>query len=414
MPQITAAIDSVTSAASSAQAFAGSLPGLATKLEPGIENIATVLSSIDAAEVEGMVSDVRQLTTMLAAQAPRIDRIITSADTAAADAAVISARVRGELDGISRGLASAEAALADARTFAAELPAMAESLKPGVENVGTVLSSIDPAAITAIIDSVRGVAATLESSRGDIETVLNTAGNAARQVESVTSAVSAKLETINTAIDNAGVFARSLGSVGPQIDTIVEKAGNAVDAVRATVVAINTEAINSVVENVDRVATAIGSRAGEIGAAIDNVSGAAKGLSEGLGTIGGDDGTLKQILDQAKRIGTNLEAASNQVTAVVSRAGTLLNGPVQGLVTDVSSAASNVSEVAAAFASRADGIAGGLSRFSQGGLDDLRALLTQGRSTLSAIETAVSSFDRNPSRVIFGGSDGPQYKPQRR
>ncbi|WMS41207.1 MlaD family protein [Acuticoccus sp. MNP-M23] len=413
-PQIAAAIDSITSAASSAQAFAGSLPGLATKLEPGIENIATVLSSIDATQVEAMVTDVRQLTSTLASQAPKIERIITSADVAAADAAVIAARLRGELDGISRGLTSAEAALADARSFAAELPSLTANLKPGLDNAGAALSAIDPEAITAIIDNVRGVSGTLEAARGDIQSVLATAGSAARQVESVTSAISAKIATINAAIDSAGTFAENLGTAGPQIDGVISKASNALDAVRATVAALNTKAINSVVENADRVAAAIGSRAGEIGAAIDNVSGAAKGLASGLGTLGGSDGTLQQVLDQAKRVGANLEAASSQISGIVSRAGNLLDGPVQGLVTNVSGAATNVSEVAASFASRADGIAGGLSRFSQGGLDDLRALLNQGRSTLSAIETAVSSFDRNPSRVIFGGSDGPQYKPQRR
>jgi phospholipid/cholesterol/gamma-HCH transport system substrate-binding protein len=73
-----------------------------------------------------------------------------------------------------------------------------------------------------------------------------------------------------------------------------------------------------------------------------------------------------------------------------------------------------VNEVADAFASRADRIAEGVSRFATGGLDDFRALLDQGSSTLSSIERAVSSFDRNPSRVIFGGSDGPRYQPQRR
>ena len=130
--------------------------------------------------------------------------------------------------------------------------------------------------------------------------------------------------------------------------------------------------------------------------------------------IRGADGTLSQILEQAKRIGNNLENASSQVNLVVGRAGELLDGPVQGLVANVSAAAADVRDVAAAFASRAGGIATGLSRFSQSGLDDLRAVINQGRSTLSAIETAVTSFDRDPSRVIYGGSNAPTYKPQRR
>jgi phospholipid/cholesterol/gamma-HCH transport system substrate-binding protein len=35
------------------------------------------------------------------------------------------------------------------------------------------------------------------------------------------------------------------------------------------------------------------------------------------------------------------------------------------------------------------------------------ALITDGRRTLSDISRAVNNFDRNPSRVIFGGSNNP-------
>ena len=35
------------------------------------------------------------------------------------------------------------------------------------------------------------------------------------------------------------------------------------------------------------------------------------------------------------------------------------------------------------------------------------ALMADGRRTLSDISRAVNNFDRNPSRVIFGGSNNP-------
>jgi phospholipid/cholesterol/gamma-HCH transport system substrate-binding protein len=39
------------------------------------------------------------------------------------------------------------------------------------------------------------------------------------------------------------------------------------------------------------------------------------------------------------------------------------------------------------------------------------ALITDGRRTLSDISRAVNNFDRNPSRVIFGGSNNPAPAP---
>jgi phospholipid/cholesterol/gamma-HCH transport system substrate-binding protein len=39
------------------------------------------------------------------------------------------------------------------------------------------------------------------------------------------------------------------------------------------------------------------------------------------------------------------------------------------------------------------------------------ALISDGRRTLSDISRAVNNFDRNPSRVIFGGSNNPAPAP---
>ncbi|MEM8662585.1 MAG: hypothetical protein AAGF49_00510, partial [Pseudomonadota bacterium] len=413
-PQIGTAIDQASAAVTDARRFAGSLPEFADTLTPGIDNLAAVLTAIDEAAIRAVVDDVEEFTRALSAEAPRIGRIAASIETTSADAAAIATRLRGELDAISVAITDAQVALAEARRFAQELPALLEVIEPGVINAGVVLEAIDPAAVGEIVENVRSVSQTLADARGEIDSVLAVTGQAARQVERVTSGVAARTEEIQAAIDDAARFAASLGAIGPQVEQIAGQAGNVLDNIGQTVSAVNTQAVNSIIENVETAAAAIGSRAGEIGTAIDNAVNAARGLSEGLGTLGGDDGTIKQVLDQARRIGANLEAASSRVSLVVDRAGNILDGPTQRLIANVSDAAADVSDVAGAFATRADSIAGGLSKFSQSGLDDLRALLNQGRGTLAAIEAAVSSFERNPSRVIFGGADGPRYTPQRR
>ncbi|MEM6762852.1 MAG: hypothetical protein AAF615_08245, partial [Pseudomonadota bacterium] len=364
--------------------------------------------------VRGLIEDARTFTAALAAEAPRVAVIAAAAERTSVDAAIIAERLRGELDAISLAVGTAQAALTDARLFAAQLPELLAEVRPGVQNVGAVLEAIDPAAIEEIVENVRALSETLDNARGDVTTILSTAGAAARQVETVTSAISARVDTIGGAIENVASFAASLGEAAPNVNEIVNGVSGAVDSVRTTLSAVNTEAINRIIANVEAATDAIGSRAGEIGQAIDNAANAARGLSEGLGTLGGEDGTIRQVLDQAKRIAANLEAASSRVGIIVDRAGNLFDGPVQRLVANVSGAAGEVGDVDGAFASRAPQIADGLARFTRGGLDDLRSVLNQGRSTLSSIERAVSSFDRNPSRVIFGGSDGPRYQPQRR
>lgn len=414
MPQIGAIIDGAEGSVASVKQFADALPGFADQLQPGIANVSDVLQAIDAEAVREAVDGIAAVARAAGAEAPRIAGIVTSVEQASAGAAEIATRLSGELGKVTTILDDTQVALVNARQFAAGLPVLLDEVRPGIENVNAVLTAVDPEAINEIVSNVRSMSEALRNAEGDFTQLITSAGNAVRQIEGVTASISQKADTISKIIDDAGAFAGNLSAAGPRIEGLITRADGALDAVRNTVSAVNAEAINGIVENVQRVSDVLGARAGEIGTAIDNVTEAAKGLSEGLGTLGGSDGTLSEILAQAKRIGANLEGASQRVDVVVQRVNGLLDGPVQGMIGNVSGAARSVDEVAAAFASRAGQIANGLGRFSQGGLDDLRALLNQGRTTLSAIETAVSSFDRDPSRVIFGGSDGPRYRPQRR
>ncbi len=60
-------------------------------------------------------------------------------------------------------------------------------------------------------------------------------------------------------------------------------------------------------------------------------------------------------------------------------------------------------------------ISAGVNRFTASGLREFEALAADGRRTLAQLDRAVKNFDRNPSRVIFGGSGSsvPEYNGRR-
>ena len=413
-PQITSILARTDAAARDVAAFADALPDLVATLEPGIANASAALSSLDPEALAAILENVGTLTSALADSAPTLTTILARADTISADVAAISTSVRGELATLQAGLADARGALANVRTFTADLPTLLDEVRPGLANASAALSAIDAAAIDAIIDDVGKVSATIAGARGEIASVIATAGNAARQVDAVTGAIAERVDTIGTAIDDAARFSGAIGAAAPDVRAVLGGVEGAVGELTEALSAVDGEAVRTILANVQQASTALGSRAEAIGTAIDEALAAVRDITSGLGTAGGEDGAVSEVLDRARAIVANLERASAEVSGVVNRAGTLFDGPVQNLVADVSVAAGGIADVAASFATRADGIAGGLSKFSQSGLDDLRALLNQGRSTLAAIENTVASLDRNPSRVIFGGADGPQYQPQRR
>ena len=92
----------------------------------------------------------------------------------------------------------------------------------------------------------------------------------------------------------------------------------------------------------------------------------------------------------------------------------MVEGDGEGLIKEATLAARAIRKVAVAFESRADSIAGGLSKFATQGSADFTAALAQVNRTLVSIQRAAESFERNPNRVIFGGEDVPTYSGGRR
>ncbi len=54
-------------------------------------------------------------------------------------------------------------------------------------------------------------------------------------------------------------------------------------------------------------------------------------------------------------------------------------------------------------------IADNLKRFSGGGLRDVEALVSDTRRTVQSLENTISTFDKNPQRLLFGGETVKQY-----
>ncbi|HEY1544722.1 MAG TPA: MCE family protein, partial [Xanthobacteraceae bacterium] len=56
----------------------------------------------------------------------------------------------------------------------------------------------------------------------------------------------------------------------------------------------------------------------------------------------------------------------------------------------------------------------GLARFSNGGLRQWEQLAVDGRRTLAEVDKMVRNIDRNPSRLLFGGSSANDDQPQKK
>jgi phospholipid/cholesterol/gamma-HCH transport system substrate-binding protein len=78
---------------------------------------------------------------------------------------------------------------------------------------------------------------------------------------------------------------------------------------------------------------------------------------------------------------------------------------------DVPEMVASLKKFAATLDKRAAEIASSVTRLSNTGTRQLESLGNGGRRTLADVDRAVRNFDRNPQRLIFGGSTStiPEY-----
>lgn len=110
-------------------------------------------------------------------------------------------------------------------------------------------------------------------------------------------------------------------------------------------------------------------------------------------------GALKNIEAFSQTLATN----SQRIDHILAGAEGLLGGGADK-PGDIAQAARAIKTAAENLDSRTAEISTGLARFSNNGLREWERLATDGRRTLAEVDKMVKGIDRNPSRLLFGGS----------
>jgi phospholipid/cholesterol/gamma-HCH transport system substrate-binding protein len=120
---------------------------------------------------------------------------------------------------------------------------------------------------------------------------------------------------------------------------------------------------------------------------------------------------IDAILANAKNFSAALDRNSERLDRVMANVEKLTGDDTRRELTD---AMRSVRVLAENIDRRTAEISTGITRFTGSGLREWEALAVDGRRTLAALERAVKNFDRNPSRVIFGGGNAvPEYNGRR-
>ena len=150
----------------------------------------------------------------------------------------------------------------------------------------------------------------------------------------------------------------------------------------------------------------------DAGAAADVTQTARDAMRRLDSLVADNEAVLKGALKNIEAFSQTLASNSERITHILAGAEALIGGgDAPG---EIAQAARAIKTAAENLDARTADIATGLARFSNNGLREWERLATEGRRTLVEVERTFKNIDRNPSRLIFGGSAAAaEEKPKR-
>lgn len=330
----------------------------------------------------------------------------------------INKLVETNLPSINRTIANAEAFSSSLATNTDDISALMDNIgKASLSiaklgdtldsisgNVTDIVKAVEPEKVRSTLANVEKISGDIARNSGEIDGIVGDAKAAVQNFSGLTAGLNTTVSAINgeqlaRMLSNVETFSGQLTGTLTKVDGIL----NAVDQ----------ERINRVLTSVEGFASRLDKSGSEIDAIIANAKSATEDVTGFTKTLSENKENFDKIIKDATVISERLIKTSEAVTRLVGRVDGLVEGNGRGLVQEATDAAKSIRRVAESFEARADSISSGLDRFSNRGLKDIEALISQSRDAVSRLENIIGNIDENPAQFLLGGSKVPEYRQRR-
>lgn len=255
--------------------------------------------------------------------------------------------------------------------------------------------------IDSFLQSVGDLSNTVRNVSGRVDSTL-------AAVEDLVKAVDAK--KINTILSNAEKVSRDIADASGDLKGLVDK----VDQTVTTYNEFGKKA-QVTLDRVDTLVAAIDTN--KVKGSVDDIAQATKDARTAVASIRDVTDTVKdrkkdidQTIQDVQQMANKLNSASTRVDGILIKVDALLGSDnTNSLFTEARATLESFKKVADNVNARIGPIADNLQRFSGSGLSDVQTLVNELRGTANNLNNAISNFDQNPQRIIFGGPTVKQY-----
>lgn len=267
--------------------------------------------------------------------------------------------------------------LQNVEEFSAALSRNADGIDKFLANVTTLSDSL--AGASTRIDSTLEAAEDLIRSvdRKQIASVVENIEKFTQRLDQASGNLDGIMKEVETAVSSLSGFSTSATQTLAKVDGIVDS--------------IDPTSVRTAMSNFEQASTSINHAANDINKVSESVSSRT------------DD--IDKIITDAQQLASRLAQASERVDGVLAKVDNLLgSGEAEGMMAQAGDTLKAFRQVAETLNARMGTITDGLARFSGQGLRDVEGLVRDARRSITRIEQAVSDFERNPQRIITGGS----------
>lgn len=135
-----------------------------------------------------------------------------------------------------------------------------------------------------------------------------------------------------------------------------------------------------------------------------------------ISAIGDNAGEVQKTIQEAREMMTRLNEASKRVDGIMAKVDKMLSPDDRdGVVAQAKSALASIQQTSDNLNKRIGPIADNLTTFSGKGLSDMQSVVVESSRSLQRIEQSITDLERDPQRIIFGGSGTvPQFDGRKR
>lgn len=300
------------------------------------------------------------------------DKILKRADAAITDVQGFVADARGPL---TKTIQNAER--------------FSDSLAANGENIDEFLKSVG-----GLSETFRNLSGRLDSTLASVDSLIKAVDP--KKVEDFVGNVDKVSKDIADASGNVKETVEGFRKTAETFDTFGKNATATLNKVDSLIAAVDAQKVSGAIDNIS-VATQDARKA------IASVTGVAD-------KIGNRQEDIDQIITDVQQMSSKLNAASTRVDGVLAKLdGFLGEGDSESLFAEAKATLQSIKQAADTLNGRIGPIADGLQRFSGSGLRDVEALVLDTRRTIQNLDSAISGFERNPQRLLFGGETVKQY-----